>query len=69
MLYEDGAPTASEQKNKRATRDAKARRAPKGHKNGQGRSRAGVGNGAWFESLYGNEKLRRKSVERDARTP
>lgn len=30
--------------------------------------RVGVGNGAWIESLYGNEKLRRKSVERNAET-
>jgi len=29
----------------------------------QGAVEIGVGNGAWIESLYGNEKLRRKSVE------
>ena len=29
----------------------------------------GVGNGAWIESLYGNEKLRRKSVGRNVEWP
>jgi len=31
--------------------------------------RVGVGNGAWIESLYGNEKLRRKSVGRNVEWP
>jgi len=57
MLHEDGAPT-TEQKIKEHGDVTRATRVQK-----QGTVEIGVGNGAWIESLYGNVKLRRKSVE------
>lgn len=62
MLHEDGTPT-TEQKIKEL---GDVTRVPRYKKTRGGR--VGVGNGAWIESLYGNEKLRRKSMGRNVET-